>query len=98
VSEHITVSAGQMPSTLALINGTALRGCTTLDSDDIGRVIVVRKWPGLSSGEELLWRCLDWVNGGSDLPAWDDLEAGLSSDNLPTVWDVLTENGAGVVR
>ena len=98
MSQPITVLPGQLSSTLALTNGTALRGCTSLDSDDIGRVVVVRKWPGLSSGEELLWRCLDWINGGSDLPAWDDLEAGLSSDNLPTVWDVLAENGAGVTR
>lgn len=89
----VLVSPGQLAATLELRAGTALAGCTTLDSDPEGRVLVARKWSSLSSGEELLWRCLDWLNGGSDLPAWADLVAGLSADNLPTVRGVLAAEG-----
>lgn len=88
----IVVSPGQLADTLDLIHGTALAGCTTL-GDDEGHVAVIRDWPSLSTGEELLWRLLAWVNGADDRPDWAELEAGLSVDNLPTVRAVLARNG-----
>ena len=61
------------------------RGCTTIDSDDAGRVVIVRNWPRLSSGEELLWRVLGWLQGADDLPSDDDLRAGLDGPSQVAV-------------
>lgn len=90
--ESITVTAGQLTDTLTLLHGTALNGCCELVAEHPIRI--ARRWPVLSSGEELLWRVLAWVNGGGDLPSDADLRAGLSSDQWPALNIVLANNGA----
>lgn len=77
----IRITPGQLTDSLALRNSSALAGCTVIDSDDAG-VFIERKWPSLSTGEELLWRVLEWVNGGSDLPDDATLATGLDAVNL----------------
>lgn len=81
----VTISPGQAGVSLDLRNNTALINCVTVDSDDSGRLIFRKNWDRLSSGEELLWRVLGWLNGSSSLPERDDLTAGLDASNLAAV-------------
>lgn len=80
-TDVLVISPGQLTPSLALRNSSALIGCTTIDSDASGRVIFVRNWPSLSSGEERLWNVLAWLNGQATYPDMADLEAHLDSDN-----------------
>lgn len=50
--------SGDQPALLAYVASTALAGCTVLEHTDDGSVAVIRRWPNLSTGEELLWRLL----------------------------------------
>jgi hypothetical protein len=81
MSDTIRITPGQLSDSLALRNNSALGFCTDLDGDDAG-MFITRRWPNLSSGEELLWRVLAWLNGASNLPTRDDLAAGLDTGNL----------------
>lgn len=85
--DTIRITPGQLTDSLALRNESALSLCTEIDSDDEG-VFFRAKWPTLSSGERLLWRVLDWLNGGRDLPSESDLRSGLDTANLAAVWGV----------
>lgn len=76
----IRILPGQASDTLALRNHSALGFCTDLDGDDAG-LFITRRYPSLSSGEELLWRVMAWLNGADDLPSRDDLAAGLDTAN-----------------
>lgn len=78
--DTIRITPGQLTDSLALRSTSALAGCTNIDSDDAG-VFIAARYPSLSSGESLLWRVLDWLNGGRDLPTSDDLRAGLDAGN-----------------
>lgn len=49
---------GDQLALLTYVQTTALASCTVLDHADDGSVAVIRRWPDLSSGEELLWRLL----------------------------------------
>ncbi|MCW2496367.1 hypothetical protein [Jatrophihabitans sp.] len=82
MTEHdtIRITPGQASDTLALRSSSALAGCTDVDGDDAG-LFITRLYPRLSSGEELLWRVLAWINGASGLPSYDDLYAGLDHIN-----------------
>jgi len=80
MTDLIRISPGQAGESLTLRANSALALCTTVDADDWG-LFIARKWPALSTGEELLWRVLAWLNGASDLPSRDDLAAGLDSSN-----------------
>lgn len=80
-TDVLVISAGQLTPSLALRNSSALIGCTRIDSDPSGRVVMVRNWPQLSSGEERLWLVLAWLNGQASYPDMADLEAHLDSEN-----------------
>ena len=84
MNDTIRISPGQLSAVLDFRATSALAGCTKVDGDDNG-VFIARNWPSLSSGEELLWRVLAWMNGASDLPEPDDLIAGLDTVNLLAV-------------
>ena len=81
----IRINPGNLSDALDLRNATSLGGCTTIDSDAAGRVVIARNWPRLSSGEELLWRVLAWLQGADDLPSDDDLRAGLDGPSQVAV-------------
>lgn len=80
-STTVRLNPGMVLTSLHLRSGSALDGCTRIDNEG-GYVTIVRNWPNLSSGEELVWRVLSYCNGGNDLPSWDDLRAGLDAINL----------------
>ena len=76
----IRVSPGQLSDCLTLRANSALHGCTDIDGDDAG-VFITARYPRLSSGEELLWSVLAWLNGAPDAPSIDDLRSGLDEGN-----------------
>lgn len=80
----IRIVPGQVADSLALRNDSALAYCTEVDGDHEG-VLIRAKWPTLSTGEQLLWRVLGWLNGADDLPPESDLRAGLDVRNLAAV-------------
>jgi len=84
MSDTIRITPGQAAASLDLRANSALANCTTVDADDAG-LFIARNWPGLSTGEELLWRVLAWINGASDLPDHDDLATRLDAGNLAAV-------------
>lgn len=92
----VTISPGQASISLDLRNNTALIGCVKVDSDDSGRLIFVKPGYKLSSGEELLWLVLGWLNGHNWLPERDDLVAGLDATNLAAV-DLIVKSQRGEV-
>jgi hypothetical protein len=80
----IRVQPGQLAESMDLRRTTALAECTNIDVDDDG-VFVARNWPRLSSGEEVLWTVLAWLNGQADRPDEADLRAALDVPNLNAV-------------
>lgn len=88
MNDTIRATPGQLTDGLALWSGTALAGCVTVEGDDAGPYFQL-KWPGLSSGERLLWRCLGWLNGADDRPSNEDLRAGLDVANYAALVAVI---------
>lgn len=84
MNDTIRAIPGQLTDGLALWSGTALYGCVTVEGDDAGPYFQL-KWPGLSSGERLLWRVLAYLNGANDCPTDADLRAGLDDLNYAAV-------------
>lgn len=76
-AERIDISPGQLSASLDLRGTSALRSCTRLDSHPDGVVFIARSWPNLSTGEELLWEVLAWLNGQGPTPDLPRLRAGL---------------------
>lgn len=81
MSATIRISAGQLSDSLALRAASALESCTEVDGDEEG-VFIARRWPSLSTGEELLWQVLAWFNGVGEVPSEADLRAGLDAENF----------------
>lgn len=79
-ADQIHINPGQLSDCLALRANSALESCTDVDSDAAG-IFIARRWSSLSSGEELLWRVLGWLNGKGDVPSDADLRAGLDDRN-----------------
>lgn len=73
---------GQVTVSLELRLNSALAYCTAVDGDDSGRVSIGRNWPSLSTGEELLWEVLAWLNGHGTYPDLERLRAHLDDTNL----------------
>lgn len=88
MNDTIRSLPGQLSDSLSLWSGTALVDCVTVDGDDAGPYFQL-KWPGISDGERLLWRCLGWLNGLGDRPSDEDLRAGLDETNYQAVMGVL---------
>ncbi|GAA2007856.1 hypothetical protein [Nocardioides kribbensis] len=84
MTDAIRVRPGQLSAVLDFRATSALGGCTTIDSDEQG-IFIARNWPSLSTGEEILWRVLGWMNGQADLPSDSDLEAELDAGNQRAV-------------
>ena len=80
MNDTIRAIPGQLTDGLALWSGTALARCVAVEVDDAGLYFQL-KWPGISSGERLLWRVLGWLNGANDCPTDADLRAGLGDLN-----------------
>lgn len=93
-STTIRISPGQASDSLALRHASALGFCTDMDADDAG-LFIARRWPSLSSGEELLWRVLAWLNGAANLPEMDELVAGLDGTNLVAALAAI-DSGSGL--
>lgn len=92
--KSIPIAPGQLAVTLDLRGSTSLRSCTHLDADpDTGQPVLVRNFPRLSSGEELLWSITAWLSGQRDLPPLADLEAGLDAAHWATVRNLLWSEG-----
>lgn len=79
--DRIAISPGQLAVSLELRTLSALDFCTDVDGDGAGNLFIVRRWPTLSSGEQLLWRVLAWLNGQGECPSEADLNAGLDAVN-----------------
>lgn len=94
MSTTIRITPGQFTDSAALIHATALEDCTRIDGDDAG-IFVERNWPTLSSGEELLWALLSWLNGVGEQPSVADLADGLDTVNLLAAMDAV-DAGRGV--
>lgn len=92
--EVIRIAPGQLSDCLTLRASSALEGCTEVDGDDAG-VFIARRWPSLSSGEELLWQVLAWLNGASERPTEMDLRAGLDDTNYAAAMAAVSV-GSGV--
>lgn len=95
MSATIRIAPGQFADSLNLIRGSALDGCTTIDGDDAG-IFIARRWPSFSTGEELLWSLLSWLNGVGEMPSVVDLANGLDSTNLLAAMDA-RDAGLGVI-
>lgn len=93
--DPITIAPGQVATTLDLRRTTALAGCTDVDThpDGTGRVVLVRRWERLSTGEEILWRVASWLSGQGDLPDQATLDSELDILNAAAVRRVLTAEG-----
>lgn len=78
-ADLIVLNPGQVAVSLELRNNSALEGCTKVDGNASGRVYIARRWPSISTGEELLWGVLAWLNGQAPYPDLVALEAGLDS-------------------
>lgn len=94
MSDTIRIAPGQFADSATLIRSSALDGCTVIDGDDAG-IFIARNWPTLSSGEELLWSLLSWLNGVGEQPSVVDLANGLDSTNLLAAMDAV-DAGRGV--
>lgn len=88
MSDAIAVRPGNLTAALELRSATPLRACTDLAYTDAG-VSIVRNWPRLSSGEELVWEVLGYLNGANPLPAADVLTTGLDTPTLSAVRRIL---------
>lgn len=82
-AEKVRINPGMVLNSIRLRQDSALLHCTGIQNGDDGHLYLARNWPGLSTGEELVWRVLAFVNGGDrdDLPTWADLRAGLDGSN-----------------
>ena len=89
-ADSIRIHPGNLTDALTLRRLTSLGRCTRIDGDAAG-VLVVRNWPGLSSGEELLWAVLAWLNGQGDLPDAGTLASGLDTPSYAAVRGVVGE-------
>lgn len=89
-TDVMVLTPGQYAVSLALRNASALAGCTNVTTDDDGRLLLVRKWSQLSSGEERLWLTMAWLNGQAGYPDLDDLRAHLDEDNLAAAMAAVT--------
>lgn len=78
---------GTLDASHRLRNNTALLYCTRIE----GGERIVKEWPRLSSGEEVLWSVLGWLNGVCDLPDAETLAACLDTANLAVVTAVVAE-------
>lgn len=94
-NDVIHINPGNLSAALDLRNRTPLAHCTRLDSNESGGIYVERNWPSLSSGEELVWSVLGWLNGQDERPSMDDLRGGLDGATYAAVAAVLWEQ-AGV--
>ena len=54
-------------------------------------------WPTLSSGEELLWSVLAWLNGQGECPERWELEAGLDAANTAAALAAIASTSFRVV-
>jgi hypothetical protein len=93
MTDRITIRPGNLTTALLLRSSTCLALCTDIDSDSTGHVNVVRKWPSLSSGEEVVWSVLAYLNGQGNLPTRETLAAELDTRNYASVLAVLTDEG-----
>lgn len=89
----IHLRADRVTASVVLHAATALYDCSALELTSAGSQIT-RAWPRLSTGEELLWSVLAWLNGQGELPSMDDLAAGLDADNLTAVRKAIAKVGA----
>jgi len=81
MSNSISITTpGAVTTSLHLRSTSALFRCTNVDHDG-SSIVVTRRWQRLSSGEEMLWQVLAWLNGDPSLPADPDLKAGLDEEN-----------------
>jgi hypothetical protein len=55
---------------------------------------MARRWPSLSTGEELLWSVMSWLNGQGDLPDRDTLAARLDEGNYAAAVAAIRAGGA----
>jgi hypothetical protein len=92
MSDTIRINPGNLTAAMCLHRDTCLAGSTKIDNDDAG-FFIARNWPGLSSGEELVWACLAWMNGQGDLPDRGSLAATLDFGNLAVVMHYLAAAG-----
>lgn len=90
----ITLTPGMFAPSLRLWNDSALKDCTSVLGDL--DVVVERNWPTLSSGEELLWSLLAWLNGQGQRPSDAALAAGLDAPNVAAA-QVAIWAGSGAV-
>lgn len=84
-TDVLVLTPGQYAPSLAFRASSALEGCTHTDSDEQGRLLIVRNWSFLSSGEERLWSTLQWLNGQACYPDLVDLRANLDDANYAAV-------------
>lgn len=91
--DTIPIKREAFNATLDLVTTTALVDCTSMDAvgDDFALTL---RWPGISTGERLLWRVAGWLNDADTLPADDDLRAGLDSSNYAAVARLLEDVAA----
>lgn len=94
VPSTIRIAPGQFADSATLIHGSALEDCTRIDGDAAG-IFVERRWPTLSTGEELLWSLLSWLNGVGEQPTIVALADGLDAANLLAAMDAV-DAGRGV--
>lgn len=78
----INLIPAALGTSLIFRKNSALANCTRIEQAEDGSLTVVRSWPRLSSGEEMLWAVLDFVNGAMWCPSLPDLKAGLDSSNF----------------
>lgn len=90
--DTIRVLPNHLLATIQLHANTALADCTTIEEHGNGHALV-RNWPGLSSGEELLWSVAAWLNDAGQRPSWDSLRDGLDVMNLAAITILFDDEG-----
>lgn len=92
MTDIIRINPGNQSATIELRASTCLAASTRLDSDAAG-MFIARNWPGLSSGEELVWSVIGWLNGQDHMPERATLAATLDKGNYDAVMRVLAAEG-----
>lgn len=89
----VALRRDRVPASLIFHAASGLYDCTTIEYGSDGPSIV-KNWPRLSSGEQLLWRVLAWLNDAGDLPSADELRDGLDADNYAAVTKTIARAAA----
>ena len=91
MNDTIAIRPAALNATLDLVTTTALVDVTRMDSTEGGVMALSLRWPGISSGEKVLWQVVAWLNSQGPRPDDFTLRADLDDSNYAAVTRLLAE-------